>query len=64
MIVTNEQYVHIEKILKEDDIYVRDSLVFNEEEDDFVDDMSRIYVDGDISFDRIIEIADYLRQKS
>lgn len=64
MIVTNEQYVHIEKILKEDDIYVRDSLVFNEEEDEFVDDMSRIYVDGDISFDRIIEIADYLRQKS
>lgn len=64
MIVTNEQYVHIEKILKEDDIFVRDSLVFNEEENDFVDDMSRIYVDGDISFDRIIEIADYLRQKS
>ena len=64
MIVTNEQYVHIEKILKEDNIFVRDSLVFNEEEDDFVDDMSRIYVDGDISFDRIIEIADYLRQKS
>lgn len=60
MNISREQIGHIAKILDEAGIYHSE---YEVEIEDFVwaNYFDSIHIDGDISFDTLIEIADYLR---
>lgn len=59
---TEEQRLHVEEILKAHQIYYQWPLDFEKEADDgYEDHIDAIYIDGDIPFDAIAEIVDYLR---
>ena len=60
MIITEEQMQHVKEILRANDNYVVDC-GYDDENDNWVIDMSKIYVDGEITFDQMIEVVDYLR---
>ena len=62
--VTEEQRRHIEEILAPYDIYISWPLNFEDETDyGYEERVDAIYIDGDISFDAMAEIVDYLRKK-
>ena len=59
---TEEQRLHVEEILKAHQIYYQWPLDFEKETDyGYEDRIDTIYIDGDIPFDAIAEIVDYLR---
>lgn len=61
MKATEEQQQHIRAILKDAGIY-HDILVDYDPETDIEGDCTSVYIDGDISFDIMAEIVDYLRE--
>lgn len=61
MRATEEGRQHISSILKEAGIY-HDILVDYDPETNIEGDCTSIYIDGDISFDIMAEIVDYLRE--
>lgn len=68
MIATEEQARHIVGILKAADIYCDYPVLDGERECDdgpypYVPFDDRIYLDGNITFDKMAEIVDYLRGK-
>ena len=59
---TEEQRRHIEEILAPYHIYISWPLDFEKENDWGYDErVDAIYIDGDITFDTLAEIIDYLR---
>ena len=58
---TEEQQAYIDALLKKEDIYHTLYDDYDEDKDEFMDYCSSIYIDGDISFDTLAEIVDYLR---
>jgi len=58
---TEEQQAYIDALLKKEDIYHSLYEDYDEDKDEFMDYCSSIYIDGDISFDTLAEIVDYLR---
>ena len=61
---TEEQRRHIEEILAPYHIYISWPLNFEEETDyGYEERVDAIYIDGNISFDAMAEIVDYLRKK-
>ena len=58
---TEEQQAYIDALLKKEDIYHTLYEDYDEDKDEFMDYCSSIYIDGDISFDTLAEIVDYLR---
>jgi hypothetical protein len=61
---TEEQRRHIEEILAPYHIYISWPLNFEDETDyGYEERVDAIYIDGDISFDAMAEIVDYLRKK-
>ena len=64
MKLTEEQFNRIEEILRKNDVYTSKRSTFDEEKEDYVEDMSKIYVDGEISFDLFIKIGNMLSHKS
>jgi len=61
---TEEQRRNIEEILAPYHIYISWPLDFEKENDcGYEERLDSIYIDGDISFDVMAEIVDYLRKK-
>lgn len=60
MIATEEQRNHIDELLKTEEIY-HDMLLPYDPETGVEGECDSIYIDGDISFDTMAEIVDYLR---
>lgn len=58
---TEEQQAYIDALLKKEDIYHTLLEDYDGDKDEFMDYCSSIYIDGDISFDTLAEIVDYLR---
>jgi len=58
---TEEQQAYIDALLKKEDIYHSLYEDYDEDKDEFMDYCSSIYIDGNISFDTLAEIVDYLR---
>lgn len=59
---TEEQRKHIEAILDEHEVYHRWPLDFEKETDwGYEERIDAIYIDGDVTFDTLAAIVDYLR---
>lgn len=58
---TEEQQAYIDALLKKEDIYHTLCEDYDDDKDEFMDYCTSIYIDGDISFDTLAEIVDYLR---
>ena len=61
---TEEQRRHIEEILAPYHVHISWPLDFEDETDyGYEERVDAIYIDGDVSFDAMAEIVDYLREK-
>lgn len=58
---TEEQQAYIDALLKKEDIYHHLYEDYDADKDEFMDYCTSIYIDGEISFDTLAEIVDYLR---
>lgn len=62
MKITKEQQEHISAILEGAGLYFNIDSYYDPEKDE-EEDCTSVYIDGDISFDTMAEIVDYLRER-
>ena len=58
---TEEQQAYIDELLKKEDVYHTLCEDYDADKNEFMGYCTYIYIDGDISFDTLAEIVDYLR---